>query len=608
MLRKYLFLFIIFMICAIKLSIAQQTGPRKDSAKIYRNIENYSKKTRTTKFLYKFLFKSVAPAALPKDQHKAALKKTYKRFENKIIRNINVTTLDPFRKDLYDTTNKPIFIAGKILNDIHINSLPVTIKNLLVIRKNEPFDSVLVRESERLVRRQSYIREVYFYPVACGKNSDSVDIQIRVLDYWSIIPGMAASPRLLKLKLSDKNLAGLGQRFANSYTWNHTNGKNAFETSYSIPNFRNTYISSDLNYNKDEQNNYMAGISIDRPFYSAFARWAGGVYFSKQLKSDTVYENDTSHFLFPARFYIQDYWAAEAWQVRKGHSEDDRTTNLILSARFYRLHYIDKIMEMASSPYKHENESFLLAGLGLSTRKYVQDNFIFNFGKTEDVPIGRAYGIVGGYQIKGKRLFYLGANYSYGNYYPWGYLRTNLEYGTLFNSSVTQQGVVKAELNYSTKLFEIGDWNFRQFLKSSLTSGIRRLPNENLSINDGYGISGFNGSGLSGTHKFLFTLQTQSYAPGNILGFQFGPYLLASIGMLGNKATGFRNSRVYSQFGIGTLIRNKFLVISTFQLSFSFYPRIPGDGSNIIKINSFTTNDFGFLDFDIGKPGMVAFQ
>ena len=163
-------------------------------------------------------------------------------------------------------------------------------------------------------------------------------------------------------------------------------------------------------------------------------------------------------------------------------------------------------------------------------------------------------------------------------------------------------------MNYNTKLFEIGDWNFRQFIKSSLTLGIRRLANENLSLNDGYGISGFNSSGIAGTHRFLCTVQTQSYAPGNILGFQFGPYLLLSFGMLGNESTGFRSSRVYSQLGIGTLIRNKFLIISTFQLSFSFYPMIPGDGNNVFKINSFKTNDFGFLDFDIGKPGMVLFQ
>jgi hypothetical protein len=608
MLRKSNILLLFLSLNAINISVAQQTAVKKDSVRIYRNIETLSKKNNTTKFLYKYFFRSVAPVALPKDTHKAPLNRKYARFENKIIRNIDIITLDPFGNDLYDSTRTSKFIAGKLLNDLHIITLHVTIRNLLLIKNNEPFDSLLVRESERLVRRQSYIREVDFYPVACGTNADSVDILIRALDYWSIIPGIAASTSKLKLELSDKNLGGLGHRFANSYTWNHADGNHSFETSYSIPNFRNTYISSEINYNQDELNNHISSINFNRPFYSALTRWAGGIYLSEQLKSDSVYENDTSHILFPTRFIIQDYWAAGAWQVRKGNSVDDRTTNLVLSARYFQLHYSDKIYEIASTPFRHDNEVFFLVGLGLSTRKYVQDNFVFNFGKTEDVPIGRSYGIVGGYQIKNGNLFYLGANYSYGNYYSWGYLRTNIEYGTLFNSVSNKQGAIKGELNYSTILFEIGKWNFRQFVKTSITSGINRLKNDNLSINDDYGISGFNSSGISGTHRLLLTLQTQSYAPGNILGFQFGPYLLLSFGMLGNSNTGFRNSKVYSQFGAGTLIKNKFLVISTFQLSFSYYPVIPGNGDNILKINSFKTNDFGFLDFDIGKPGMIVFQ
>ena len=606
--RNFRILLLFFFISAIKFSVAQQVATSKDSVNIYLNIETFSQKTRATKFLYKYLFKSVAPLALPTDQRTVSLKKVYSRFENKIIRNINVTTLDPFGNDLYDTTRMSDFVGKKVLNNLHVTTLHMTIRNLLLIKRNEPFDSVLVRESERLVRKQSYIREVDFYPVICGSNSDSVDLQIRALDYWSIMPGVDASATLLKLKLSDKNLAGLGHRFANSYTWNHTNGNHIFETSYTIPNFQNTFISSELYYKQDEKNNYTSGISIDRPFYSALTRWAGGMYFSLQLKSDSVYQNDTSHILFPARFTVQDYWAAEAWQVKEGKSENDRTTNLILSARFFRLRYTDKIVEMANAPFKHENKSFFLSGLGLSTRKYIQDNYIFNFGKTEDVPVGRAYGIVGGYQFNNKNLLYFGANFSYGNYYRLGYLRANFEYGTLFNAATTEQGVFKTELNYYTKLFEIRNWNFRQFIKSSLTSGIKRLPNESLTINEEYGINGFNSSGVFGKHRLLFTMETQSYAPGNFLGFQFGPYLLLSFGMLGNETTGFRNSRVYSQFGIGTLIRNKYLVISNFQISFSFYPVIPGNGDNIFKTNSFKANDFSFPDFDIGKPGMLSFQ
>jgi hypothetical protein len=113
---------------------------------------------------------------------------------------------------------------------------------------------------------------------------------------------------------------------------------------------------------------------------------------------------------------------------------------------------------------------------------------------------------------------------------------------------------------------------------------------------------------LAGTSRFLFTAQTQSYAPWDFIGFHFGPYLNFSLGMLGDAVNGFRNSKLYSQIGLGVLIKNDNLVMNAFQISISFYPVIPGKGNNIFKLNSFQTTDFGFRDFEIGKPGPVVFR
>ena len=78
--------------------------------------------------------------------------------------------------------------------------------------------------------------------------------------------------------------------------------------------------------------------------------------------------------------------------------------------------------------------------------------------------------------------------------------------------------------------------------------------------------------------------------------------------MLGNSSSGFRNSRIYSQIGLGVLIKNEKLIINTFQFSISYYPIVPEDGQNVFKANSTRSNDFGFRDFEIGKPGVVVFQ
>jgi hypothetical protein len=131
---------------------------------------------------------------------------------------------------------------------------------------------------------------------------------------------------------------------------------------------------------------------------------------------------------------------------------------------------------------------------------------------------------------------------------------------------------------------------------------------DRLTLNEDDGLSGFRSSELTGASRLLLTLQTQSYAPWDFIGFRFGPFVSYSMGMLGNERMDFTNSKLYSQLGVGVLIKNEHLVMNAFQISISFYPKIPGLGENIFRINSFSSGDFGFQEFEIGKPGPVLFR
>jgi hypothetical protein len=364
-----------------------------------------------------------------------------------------------------------------------------------------------------------------------------------------------------------------------------------------------------LHYDVDGYHNFKRSLLIDRPFYSPFAKWAGGALLATQFKHDSLKVIDSGYVPLNLKFDTQDYWIGKAIQLFKGNTEDKRTTNLILATRYLRVRYYDKPLEIYDPLHVYSNEDFFLASIGISTRKYVQDRFIYKFGVIEDVPVGKVYSLTGGYQIKNNVVRpYLGMRFSNGNYNEWGYLSTNLELGTFIHDGKFDQGVIIAGINYFTGLFEIGKWKFRQFIKPEVTIGINRYYNDSLTLKDTYGLHGFNSSSLSGNKRLLFTSQTQTYPPWSLLGFHFGPYLNFSLGMLGDDKQGFRNSTIYSQIGIGVLIKNENLIINTFQFSISFYPLIPGNGQDILKINSFNTADFGLRDFEIGKPANVLFQ
>ncbi len=605
-------LFFVF-ISTSDFAMAQQKPVKKDSTQIYTNIENYSKRGKFTKFMYSLIFRPAASASGQKKGkrkvYKKLIQRPYSTFEGKIIRHINIETLDPFGYSIDDTTSKASNFLAKTGNNLHVKSQRITIRNLLLIHQNQVFDALLVKESERLVRSQGYIRDVSFFVKSADGSSDSVDVFIRELDIWSIIPKGSTSTSSSSINLADKNFLGLGHEFQSDFKRNYTQGYNTYHTNYSIPNIKNSYVRGTVHFGKEGDKNFNRSFAVDRPFFSPFAKWAAGVKFTQQFFNDSANIDKLHLGMLRYKFNSQDYWAGNAIQLFKGSSEFDRTTNFISTVRFLRIRYLERPSELFDTQHMFTNEDFYLASGGISTRKYVQDKYIFNFGITEDVPIGRVFSLTGGFQRKnGRNRLYLGNRISVGNYFPWGYLSSNFEYGTFFHASRFEEGVFTASVNYFTGLMEIGKWKLRQFVKPQLTIGFNRFASDSLTLNDGYGLDGFRSTALQGTSRLLMTIQTQTYAPWNFIGFRFGPFLSYSFGLLGDEVNGFGKSKVYSKIGIGVLIKNENLVFNTFQISLSFYPDIPGSGKNIFKMNSFDTTDFGFRDFEIGKPGPVVFR
>ena len=592
---------------------AQLTPVKKDSTRVYEYIQAYSKRHKVTEFIYHMIFKPIAIKTIKnevqKKPDKAPAQDSYRAYEGKIIRNITITTLDPFGYSVTDSLVKKRNFMTKTGNILHIKSQNINIRNLLLIRKNQIFDSLLVKESERLIRSMGYVHDVYFEIKSVSKSSDSVDIYIRELDNWSIVPNGAISNTQFTINLSDKNFMGMGHESKNDFTLHYPSGEYALNTKYYIPNILNTYINATLMYSSDVYSNYNKGFAIDRPFFSAYARWAAGYSVNQQYSMDSVYSTNSVAMLQEIRSNSQDYWAGNAIQLFKGNTEKKRTTNFISAIRFLRVHYVSKPSELYDSLNLYTDLNFFMTSIGISTRKYIQDKYVFKFGVSEDIPYGKVFSITTGYQEKNNtERIYCSARITYGNYYDWGHFSTSFEYSTFFRNSQAEQGVFTSGINYFTPLFEIGRWKFRQFAKTHLTMGILRFTNENLSLNDGYGIDGFNSTGLTGTNRFVLTLQTQSYAPWNVIGFRFGPYLVCSLGMLSEDSKGFNKSKAYTFIGIGILMKNENLVFNMFQVSVSFYPVIPGNGLDIFKGNTFKTSDFGLRDYVVGKPTVMGFQ
>lgn len=593
----------------------------KDSTK-YKAIQRFSERNRFTRFLHNFIFR---PIGEKPSYVRIGDEEYFKhvRAQGRIIRRIDVTTLDPFGYNISDTSVEPGNFIYKTANSIHAKTNSPVIRNLILFDVNERYDSVMVKESERLIRSQKYIRDMKL--TVSVVHRDSVDVIIRVADVWSLIPTLKKGPAEFGIGLSDINFAGTGNTFGGTTLWKQPNAANVTHLSYFMPNIRNSHISVNIQYlfslNRDihkvmgyhnyffspvsydpkymfsENSNIVRSIEINRPFYSQFSKWAGGLFLGQVMTTQSYINLDTLRFL-SARTNIQDIWAGRSWNLNNRYH--DVTTSLVVSGRLVRTAAPARTKQAEDADI-FNNRLYYFGAVSITSRKYYRDRYVFDYGKVEDIPAGRIVGITIGREYQQKSRFYVGWNAGVGNYLPTGYFGAQLSYGTFRSETGLHQGIFSGRITYFTRLLSMGNWKIRQFIRPSFVFGINNSPADNQPLR--IGIKGFETVESQASGLFIISLQTQSYAPWDLAGFHFGPFFFSHLGIVGKD---FQKSKhVYSLIGIGLLIKNDYLTFNTFQISLSFYPYIPDAGNNILRMNAYRSSDYGFRDFEVSKPGIV---
>lgn len=585
----------------------------EDSDQFREGLDRYKSKNKFNQLIHRIFVKK--PGTKKADKTTGEYGDThidFESFEGKFIRNIDITTYDPFGYSLVDSTEKPEKFIEKAGNALHAKTKNYVIRNYILPKKGEALDSLKILESERLIRNQRFTRRVQIQLIPVG--NDSVDMDVKTLDSWTIIPNATYSGSRVGVRLRDRNFLGLGHDFDNRYRQNFENGKYRFQTRYSIPNIQRTFIGLNIGYSSFEENEYTKAISVQRRFFSPLTRWAGGVYVGQRTYRDSI-PNTEGIMTQDFKYNLQDYWGAVSFQLfKKENSTAERVNNLILSARYFQVNYVQSPVPEIDPVNFYADENFYLMGIGVSRRGFVQDRFIQNYDIVEDIPIGLSYGITAGIQNKNKEnRFYLAGGFKMGNYYRLGFFGFEAQYGGfLVKDGKMEQSVFSLSTNYYTRLMTWGSWKFRNFISSHLVIGNNRMDSRGdrltLNENDPLGIAGFYSRDVIGTNKWLTEVQIQSYSPYEFLGFRFSPFLNSSLGLISNEGENLTGGKLYAKIGLGILFTNDYLIFSNFQLSLAWYNTIPGSGENIIQTNTFDNKDYELMDFEFGKPELIRYN
>ncbi|MCS4239140.1 hypothetical protein M2306_000254 [Myroides gitamensis] len=573
----------------------------KDTTQIFSNLKEKNKGSKIGRLFNRLVYKS--NKRLVAHAPEVQVNRHLDRGEGKIIRNINITTLDPFGYSEKDSLKKPTKSLEIWGNRAHLKTKKFTIRNFLLFTEGDVFDSLKVKESERLIRTQRYVRRVLITAVPTA-SPDSIDVSIRELDSWTIYPSGSISTSSMRLKLTDRNFGGFGHDVTVQYITRFKENRQGAYFSYSVNNIQNTFIRSNILFNQDAWGNYVKGVSLNRPFYSPYAKWAGGVSAQQRFRRDSLPDQNMKYSLESVKYNTYDYWAGYSIPVE---TKSPIITNLRTSLRFVKENY-HKTPGKEYDPYDYYRDQRLyLASVSLTSTNYIQDRFIFNYDIIEDVQVGKILALTGGMRDKyNKRRAYFGARFAMGGYTKLGYFAGNIEWGGHFHGGKTEQAAFRLEGTYFTRLFVWGDWRFRHFFVPQLVVGSHRYDHIGDELRIEGIIQGIRAQKITGTKRLSLAYQWQSYAPYEWKGFRFNPYFSFEGAFIGDSSNRLLDPKLYSRFSLGLVANNDYLVFSKVTVSLVYYPTMPDSGNSVFRANSVQYN-MELPNFNYDRPQTVSY-
>ena len=606
---------------------ADSLRQRFDEERVLNRLKAYSRRKtmagRAVTALFNFTQRKEERAGLDA----VLLDRQFDGHNFKIVRRIEIQTFDAFGHSLTDSTKAPRSFWEKSGNTLHIKTARSRVRQVLLFRPGQPLEPQALAESERLLRQTPEILDARVLVNEATTTRDSVDIEVLTTDVFSITAGFElGSATAGRVAFGDENFLGLGHQLKNAYRYGRgLKSGNAeepqqwsYEGSYTAP-FRH-FVYAQARY-RNLFNDRSGGLTVRRDFYSPSARYAGAISlntFNQNVALQAPAPGEP-YVYYPLRYSVQDAWVGRALRLRSYDLGYENPGRVIVSGRVLNTNYRAVPRPDAGSgrsPTDFNDGTTMLGTVGYSVRRYYKDRYLFGFGRTEDVPAGTLLSFTAGYEFS--RVVprrYLSVRLAAAGFSTrTGYLYGAVDLGSyqLLNSSRRwEQGLLSTELTSFTKLYHVGNWQYRHFLSSKATVGLNRRPGEFLQgITNERGLRGFSpGQPIQATSRFVLNYETTLFTPLSLLGFRLAGVAFADAAWVSDRPSGgtpFSDSP-YTGFGLGLRFRNEFTALRTFQILIGYYPR-GITAANGVRLFETARETVTFTDFGLGQPGTGLYQ
>ena len=542
----------------------------------------------------------------------------FKDYKGKIIRKIVMAPVG-FNQNMNDTAKIKNTFAVKVANALHKNSTGYLIKKNLFFKEGDKVLPLLFSDNERFLREQPFLQDALIVVFNTADSKDSVDVVVLTRDVFSIGgSGNVSSTSRAEVEVKEENLGGSGNRLLFGMLYDRKrNPKQGYEGEYVKRNLGGSFFNWTTgfsNYNNEiftgrkEENHYYT--AFEKPLVSRYTQWTAALALSynKTIDAykDTLYQSDHRY-----EYLSTDIWGGYNIGARNRKDLDygKRLRHFVSLRSFYNYFYKVPQKYVNGYNYNYADINGLLFSYSLYRQNFYQTNFIYGFGRNEDIPEGINATVTGGYTNKqGKRRSYYGLDFDATHYSTKGFFTS---YTLRSGGFVTQKKIedldILVNIDHFTSLKKLGAfWRNRNFLSASFTRQINPILNEPLFLESEFGLPYFRNGLIQADCRSTFKFESVFYNLNKIAGFRIAPFIFSDVSFLKPMNKGFDKLNGYSALGGGIRTRNENLIFGTIELRGYYFPRISYDGMKNWKVEVSTNIKFKYNSVFIRRPDFVV--
>jgi hypothetical protein len=567
------------------------------------------------KGLLRRLAQSIVTDTTP-DARLVRVDRLYARYTGRIIRSIEVRRVD-FGVPINDTTKSFKNTLTRWADALHRTTRESVIKNNLFFKQNDTLLPILLADNERHLRDQPYLNDVRIIVKAVSGTRDSVDVIVLTKDVLSI-GGQFRMSSLDKVQTAvrEDNFGGNGDKFQVSALYDKERSKNfGFGGEYIWRNVGGSFIDGQvgfLNYastfntfRNQETTFYTKWI---RPLANPYMRWTyefdAATHKNSQLYPDTIYLTDHRY-----QYYNIDAWVGynTAAKGLGGRITDDRLRTLVGLRVLHN--------EFQQVPVKYENEYFyqyadltgVLASISLFRQDFYKTQYVYGFGRNEDVPEGLDVAVTTGWTNKNQRVRpYMGLDLQM-NYFTRrrNYFNYTLRVGGYSYKRNYEDISLLGNVEFFSRLKELNSrWKQRTFVTAGASAQLKRVLNEPLLLESAFGLPEYQNINLGGDFRLTVKAESVFFSPWTLASFRFAPFVFGNAAIL-TPETEPINRKFYTTVGGGIRTRNESLVFGTLELRAFYFPRKNFNGDNF-RIEFNTNVKFKYTSQSVRRPNFIT--